>query len=325
MFTMIQDAISGVSEERIERDLFYLCKDPLPFRKANYTRPGQHLNSLEEADLYITDQLESCGYRVNGTRHRVQAFRYDETKPPHARHGKPDPEDKFHVVSNLETIRSGAEHPEEIIQMISHKDSMSWIDSPGAHDNGSGTVANLELARVLSTCNLERSVRLLFCNEEHTPWTSRFAAQEAADREDRIIAVMNVDSLDGKSQEDTDTGRLTHVITYSTEEGRELAQFIAECGCRHGIELDLSVAYKEKINDDDGMFINAGFRATVMNIGSWPYSDPEYHLPGDTPDRVNIENIKRSTQLLVAAVLELDLHGWRSAPQAGNAVEPKRD
>lgn len=43
-----------------------------------------------------------------------------------------------------------------------------------------------------------------------------------------------------------------------------------------------------------------------MNLGSWPYADSEYHLPGDTPDRVNIDNAARSTQLLLAAILELD-------------------
>lgn len=43
-----------------------------------------------------------------------------------------------------------------------------------------------------------------------------------------------------------------------------------------------------------------------MNLGSWPYADSEYHLPGDTPDRVNIENVVRSAQLLLAAILELD-------------------
>ena len=30
--------------------------------------------------------------------------------------------------------------------------------------------------------DLRRSVRMLFCNGEHTPWTSRFAAETAACR-----------------------------------------------------------------------------------------------------------------------------------------------
>ena len=64
-----------------------------------------------------------------------------------------------------------------------------------------------------------------------------------------------------------------------------------------------------KVNDDDGMFINVGYRRTVMNVGSFPYDDSQYHLPGDIPERVNIDNIVRSTQLLLAAILEINAHG----------------
>ena len=306
---MIQDVLHRVSAERIRRDLFHLCRDPLPFRKVNYTRPGQTMNSLAEADDFIGGQLASAGYDVTSTAYRVQAFRCDETKPIHSWYSKPDPNDPWYDVANLEATRPGHEHPEEIIQLISHKDSMSWIDSPGAHDNAVGTVANMELARVLVTCDLRRSVRILFCNEEHTPWTSRFAAEAAWARGDQIIAVLNVDSLDGKSDEDMAAGKLTHVVGYSTDEGRPLAEFIAACADRYSIGLDVQVFFKEHVNDDDGMFINAGYRPTVINMGSAPYADSQYHLLGDVPERVNIDNVVRSTQLVLAAILEIDARG----------------
>jgi len=312
---VIEDAIERVSAERIRRDLFHLCRDPLPFRKVNYTRPGQSISSLTEADAYIRSQLESAGSEVTSTTHQVQAFRCDSTKPLHHWYSAPHPADPWYDAANLEATRRGHTRPEEIIQLISHKDSMSWIDSPGAHDNAVGTVANMELARVLATCRTERSIRTLFCNEEHTPWTSRFAAEAAAARGDDIIAVLNLDSLDGKSDADMAAGSLTHVVTYSTDEGRPLAEIIASCAARYRIDLDVGVAFKEHVNDDDGMFINAGYRRTVMNIGSWPYADSQYHLPGDVPERVNIENMVRSTQLLLAAILELDAGGADVLPK----------
>jgi len=306
---MIQDAMQQVSAGRIRRDLFHLSCDPLPFRKVNYTRPGQRMDSLAEADAFIRGQLESAGYKVDTTTCHVQAFRCDRTKPLHHWYSEPKPDDPWYDASNLEVTRHGRTRPGEIIQLIAHKDSMSWIDSPGAHDNAAGTVANLELARVLATLDLQRSVRVLFCNEEHVPWTSRAAAEAAAARGDRIMAVLNVDSLNGKSDEDTTSGKMTHVVTYSTDEGRRLAEFMAGVAARHQTGLEVQVAFKERINDDDGMFINAGFRTTVMNLGSFPYADPEYHLPGDIPERVNIENVVRSTRLLLATILELDTCG----------------
>jgi hypothetical protein len=301
---MIQDALQKVSADRIRRDLFYLCRDPLPFRKVNYTRPGQSVSSLAEADEYLRDQLQSAGYDVTTTFYQVQAWRCDKTKqPPNQWFSMPDPSDPWYDAANLEVTRLGHAHPEEIIQLISHKDSMSWIDSPGAHDNGTGTVANMEVARILATCDLKRSVRVLFCNEEHWPWTSRFAAEAAAARGDRIIAVLNVDGLDSKSDELMTAGKLVHAIGYSTDEGRPLAEFIAACAVRHHIGLDVRTFFKEHVNDDDGMYIEAGFRTTAMNTGGG--GDKEYHLPGDIPERVSLENVLRSTQLLLAAVVEI--------------------
>jgi hypothetical protein len=302
---MITDMLARVSSQRLHRDLFYLSCDPLPFRKVNYTRPGQSVNSLTEADAFLRRELEAVGYAVTTATYRVQPFRCDETKPLHHWYAAPHPDDPWYDASNLEVIRTGSERPEEFIQLVSHKDSMSWIHSPGAHDNAVGTVANLEIARLLAACDLKRSVRILFCNEEHTPWTSRFAAEEAAARGDRILAVLNVDSLDGKSDEEMAAGTMSHCIGYSTEEGLPLARMIAACADRYDLGLQTRVVHKAPINDDDGMFIQAGYRAAVMNIGSWPYSDSEYHLVGDIPERVNIENLKRSTQLLLAATLEL--------------------
>jgi hypothetical protein len=302
-----------LSQDRMRRDLLHLCRDPLPFRKANWNRPGRKASSLQEADLYIREQLQATGCEVLSSVHRGQAFRCDRRKPIHHWYSKPQPEDPWYELENLQAVFTGRSHPQEIIQLVSHKDSMSWIDSPGAHDNATGTVANLEIARSLADYPLRRTVRILFCNEEHTPWTSRHAAEEAAARGDNIIAVLNVDSLDGKSDRDAAEGRLTHAVTYSTEEGQTLAQRVLATAARTGTDLEVTAVHKEKINDDDGMFINAGYRCTVMNVGSFPYRDPQYHLPGDTPERVNMENLALSAELILAVVLEIDATGMIEA------------
>ncbi len=300
---MIPHALEKVSADRIRHDLFHLCRDPLPFRKVNYTRPGQSVCSLDEADAYISGQLKSAGYDVTTTRHKVQAFRCDKTKTPKNQwFSQPLPNDPWYDASNLEATKLGRAHPEEIIQLISHKDSMSWIESPGAHDNGTGTVANLEMMRVLAACDLKRSVRVLFCNEEHWPWTSRAAADAAALRGDDIIAVLNQDGLDAKPDADILSGHLILGVGYSTDEGKPLAELISACAARHQIALDVQTHFKPHVNDDDGMYIKAGFRTTVMNGGG---GDTEYHLPGDIPERVSIENVLRGTQVLLAAVLEI--------------------
>ena len=60
----IRRLISAVDSERISKHLFYLAKDPLPFRKLNLTLPGHEKNTLYEADDYLAGKLEAWGYRV---------------------------------------------------------------------------------------------------------------------------------------------------------------------------------------------------------------------------------------------------------------------
>lgn len=304
--TAIQALLEAVSARRIRDDLRYLCVDPLPYRTVTYTRPGETVHSLEEADRYISRVLEGAELDVISTTHRVQAFRCDESKPLHHWYASPEPDDPWYEVHNLEAEIRGRSRAHKIIQLVSHKDSMSWIDSPGAHDNACGTVVNLELARMLRGVATESTVRWLFCNEEHTPWTSRFAAEAAAERGDDIVCVLNLDALDGKAGEQMAAGAKTHAVVYSTEEGRVLAEKVAACAASFEIGLDVTVGKKDRVNDDDGMYINAGYKAAVMNIGSWPYGDSQYHLPGDVAERVDIENLVRSTRLILAAVLTLD-------------------
>jgi len=303
---MITAALAQVNRERLRRDVFRLCQDPLPFRKVNYTVPGHDRCTLDETDDLIAAELEAAGLPVVRTPYQVQAFRCDETKPLHHWYSGAKPEDPFYTACNVEATKLGGERPDEFIQLISHKDSMSWIDSPGAHDNCTGTVVNMELARILAGIPTRRTIRILFCNEEHTPWTSRFRAADSARAGDKIVAVLNQDSIAGKPDDMREAGILTHAAAYSTEEGKEIAELEARLNLELGLGLDVNVVFKEHVNDDDGMFIKEGFRRTVMNVGCLPYKDSEYHLVGDVAERVDIENVYRSTQLVLATVLTLD-------------------
>jgi len=63
MDASIRRLISTVDPERISKNLFYLSKDPLPYRKLNLTLPGHEKNTLYEADDYLAGKLEAWGYR----------------------------------------------------------------------------------------------------------------------------------------------------------------------------------------------------------------------------------------------------------------------
>lgn len=302
----IRRIISNVDNERMSKNLFYLSKDPLPYRKLNLTLPGHEKNTLYEADDYLAAQLESWGYKVEREGVQVQAFRRDTSKPKHAQYSPPKPEDPWYTAYNLYAERKGRSHPEKIILIMAHKDSQSWIDSPGANDNAIGTVGVLEMARVLANYTPENTIRFLFCNEEHTPWTSKTAAQNARSRGDDIVAVFNTDGIGVKTAEQTAAGKKTNVTAYTKPEGEHLAELMSKMNARYSIGLEQRIAVRRRPGDDDGSFVQAGYPAAIINIGSWPYGDPNYHAEGDIPETCDVKNAAMTVQAALAAVVTLD-------------------
>jgi hypothetical protein len=298
----IRGLIGAVNTERMTKHLFYLAKDPLPYRKLNATLPGHEKNTLYEADEYLEGKLKSWGYRVEREGVSVQAFRRDASKPKAAQYSRPKPEDPRYTAYNLYAEKRGRSRPDEIIVVLAHKDSQSWVDSPGANDNAIGTLGVLEMACVLAQSAPERTIRFLFCNEEHSPWTSVTAAQNAKARGDRIVAVFNLDGIGAKSAEQTRAGKKTNVTAFTTPEGERLAQLMSAVNVRYAIGLEQRSAKRPGPGDDDGSFIRAGYRAAVVNIGSWPYADPNYHAEADTPDRCDVANAALTVRATLAAV-----------------------
>ncbi len=305
----IRGLIGAVDAVRMSKHLFYLSKDPLPYRKLNYTLPGHDKSTLHEADDYLAGRLESWGYRVQREAVQVQAFRRDVNKPKQHQYSRPLPEDPWYTAYNLYAEKPGRSRAQEIILVLGHKDSQSWIDSPGANDNAIGTVGVLELACVLGEYSSERTIRFLLCNEEHTPWTSVTAAQNAKSRGDQIVAVFNLDGIGAKPDEQTAAGKKVNVTAYTEPAGERLAQLMSAVNTRFTIGLEQRSVQRSGPGDDDGSFVRAGFGAAVVNIGSWPYGDPHYHGEGDVPDRVDVPNAALTVQATLAAIVTLDQAG----------------
>jgi hypothetical protein len=302
----VADLIARVDGDRMRADLLHLSQDPLPFRKVNYARPGADRCTLYEADDYIRAAFNACGYTVEDEAVEVQAFACDTSKPKAHQYSLPSPDDPWYTAYNLYAERRGVEAPDEIILLLAHKDSQSWVDSPGAYDNCAGTVAVMEMARILAEHEPKRTIRFLFCNEEHRPWTSVTAATRAAERGDNLVAIYNIDSLGGKSDEDVRAGKKTNATLYTEPEGERFADLMATVNNHYRLGLDQQKVLRGSPGDDDGSFINAGFPMAVANIGTIPYGDPNYHLETDTPDLVDIENVVLATRASLAAALWVD-------------------
>jgi hypothetical protein len=296
-----------IRKGNIRKGVFYLSKDPLPRRVLNWSLPGHTLSSLEEADAWIKQKLTGWDYSPVVDETKVQAFGRDLSKPLAHQYAPPPENAPWYTANNIIAGKQGSEYPDELIIILAHKDSQSWIASPGANDNAVGTCGAMELARLLSKYQPRHTLRFIFCNEEHTPWTSVTAAENIRSAGLKVLAVINLDGIGVKPPEQA--GHLTNVTRYTTDEGERLADLMASLNARHTIGLEQSKYRSEYPGDDDGSFIKAGFPWSVLNIGSMPYGDPNYHSEGDIAEKVDIKNAESTVQLTLAAVLHLDIFG----------------
>jgi len=301
--------LARVDPARIRHDVFHLAKDPLPYRKLNYTVPGHEKCTLYEADDFIQAQLAAAGWAVDKEAVQVQAFRCDPSKPKARQYSPPEPEDPWYTAYNVWARKRGTAHPDDIILLCAHKDSQSWVDSPGAHDNAGGTAGLLELARALSDYEPRRSIRLLFCNEEHTPWTSVAAARGCRERGDDLIAVLNCDGFGARTRQQAEADEKSHGIRYTLDEGKWLADLMVRMNEQHGIGLTQYVARRDRPGDDDGSFVKAGYAAAIFNGGNGAGVYPYYHREDDVPEHMDVESVQMLVQVTLAAVLWLDAEG----------------
>ena len=300
-------SLSGkIDQDRMKQGLYHLSQD-LPRRVLNWTIPGHMLSTLEEADSWITGQLTDYGYKPVMDETKVRAFGRDLTKPLAHQYAKPPDDAPWYTAHNIIAERRGKKHPDNLIIVIAHKDSQSWIASPGAADNAIGTCGALELAITLNRFKPDHTIRFIFCNEEHTPWTSITAAENIRATGLDVIALINLDGIGVKSPQQA--GNLTNVTRYTTPEGEQLANLMGKLNTRHRFGLEQSKYRSEGPGDDDGSFIKAGFPWSVLNIGSMPYGDPNYHTESDTPDKVDVKNAELTVKLTLAAILYIDTFG----------------
>jgi hypothetical protein len=138
-------------------------------------------NGLNQAAEYVAAELAGYGFEVS--RHLY------------------DPAITANVVAELKGRNSNSD---KIVVMGAHFDSRSNIRAspsdraPGADDNGSGSAALLEFAKVINAhgAKFEHTLRLvLFTGEEQGLLGSRAIARKWADEGENVIAMFNADMI----------------------------------------------------------------------------------------------------------------------------------
>lgn len=203
-----------------------------------------------------------------------------------------------------------------LVLVTAHLDSINIAGgpnapAPGADDNGSGAVALLELARVLSGHSWKQDLRLiLFGGEEEGLHGSRqYVAALAAAERSRISAVVNMDMVGTRNTADLRV--LLEGATLSQPQIDDLATAAATY-TRLTTEVSLN-----PFASDHVPFIQAGIPA-VLTIEGTDSANSHIHSAADVMAHIDLEFLLEILKMNLAA-----LTGWlgrRALPKQAGSV-----
>jgi hypothetical protein len=177
----------------------------------------------------------------------------------------------------------------------------------GADDDGSGTVAVVELAEAFAGLNPRPKRSLIFLNvsgEEKGLWGSAFFADHPAVPMHDVVADLNIDMI-GRNWKDT--------IVAIGKEHSDLGATLNRVAAAHP-ELNMRPI------DDIWPQENFYFRSDHFNFARkgvpilffFSGTHPDYHQPGDSPDKIDAEKESRVARLVF--YLGLDIANAASRP-----------
>ncbi|MBS3953588.1 MAG: M28 family peptidase [Methylomicrobium sp.] len=246
-------------------------------------------SSLKDSAHYIETVMTELGYEVKKQEYRVEDVH----------------------VENLEWELVGITHPEEIILVGAHYDSV--LGSPGANDNASGVAAVLEIARLLKKESLSRTVRFItFVNEEPPFFQtdkmgSRVYASRSRQRGEKIVAMLSLETIGYYSNE---KGSQKYPFPFSLFYP-DTANFIGFVGnissrslVREAIEIFRSnTAFPSEGIAAPGWIMGIGWSdhwsfwqegyPAIMITDTALFRYQHYHSQQDLPDRIDYERMAR--------------------------------
>jgi hypothetical protein len=206
--------------------------------------------------------------------------------------------------ANIVATLPGRTSPDQIVVVGAHYDSYSNDPThlaPGADDNGSGTAAVLELARVLGRDSFDFTIKFVaFSAEEWGLYGSKHFAQDARGAGQKILAVVNLDMV-------AYTDRLPEDLDLIVNPQSEwLANAFASAASAYAPLPTLKVVNASFTRSDHAPFWDQGYSA-VCGIEDANPSNPNYHKTYDTFSTLNMDfetAVARASLATIAALAQ---------------------
>lgn len=293
--------MNTITPEELKTHLYIVASDENEGRDTG--SKGQ-----KRAGQYLIDQ-----YKSNGISYPKGAENFYQKVPSEfmARAYSPKLPDSENIWAYIE----GSEKPDEILVISAHYDHVGMKNGEvynGADDDGSGTVTLLEIAQAFMQAKKEghgpkRSILFLHVTgEEHGLHGSRYYSEHPLFPLANTITDLNIDMIGRRDAKHKDNPNYVYLIG-SDRLSTDLHKISEESNKKYG-HLELDYKYNA-LNDPEQIYYRSDhYNFAKKGVPALFYFNgvhEDYHLPGDTPDKIEYDILAKRARLVFATAWEL--------------------
>lgn len=223
---------------------------------------------------------------------------------------------KLNDSENVISYIKGSEKPDEFLVISAHYDHVGITNDEifnGADDNGTGTTAVLEMARVFQEQvkkgnGPKRSIIFLHCTgEEYGLHGSRFFVNSKIVPLENIIADLNVDMI-GRNDFTYENSKKDYIYLVGSDKLSLELHDLSEAMNKKYTNLILDYTYNDDKHPEMIYYRSDHYNFAKYNIPVIFYYSGEhadYHKSTDTIDKINFDKMLKRTQLIFVTAWEL--------------------
>jgi hypothetical protein len=301
---LIKTYLTSISETNISKNLYIIAADSMEGR--NTGEPGQ-----KKAGRYLIDEYKKIGlsYPTGAT-----SF-YQKVPAEFMKRGFTS--SKLNDSENIWAFIEGTEKPKEIVVISAHYDHVGMKNGEvynGADDDGSGTVAVLEIAKAFAEAKKaghgpKRSILFLHVTgEELGLHGSRYYSENPLFPLDKTVVDINIDMIgrrDNLNKHDKE-GNYIYVIG-SDRLSSELHTINEEVNNKF-VNLKLDYKYNDR-NDPERIYFRSDHynfaKKGIPSIFFFNGVHADYHKETDTAEKIEYDLLTRRAKLAFGLAWEI--------------------
>jgi Zn-dependent M28 family amino/carboxypeptidase len=227
-------------------------------------------------------------------------------------------ESKITYTANVIGVVEGSDRKDEYVFVTAHYDHLGMRDTViyyGADDDGSGTVAVMEIAEAFAKAKLEgkgprRSIVFMAVSgEERGLWGSGYYTNHPIFPLDKTTVDLNIDMI-GRADASRTTGdSMNYVYVVGDDKISSDLKVISEATNKLYTKLELDYKFNDPKDPNRIYFRSDHYMFAEKGVPIIFYYDgmlkADYHRPTDTPDKIYYPLLQKRAQLVFYTAWEM--------------------